>query len=83
LLHNDFAARVQQAEERGASREELSEMLGRGRAKKGMFEGDLNEGELEVGQVSSMIRELKPASNIVHELMAEFNEAIQRLKSLF
>jgi enoyl-[acyl-carrier protein] reductase II len=83
LLHNDFAARVQQAEERGASREELSEMLGRGRAKKGMFEGDLNEGELEVGQVSSMIRELKPASNIVHELMAEFDEAIQRLKSLF
>ncbi len=83
MLHNDFAARVQQAEERGASREELSEMLGRGRAKKGMFEGDLNEGELEVGQVSSMIRELKPASNIVHELMAEFNEAIQRLKSLF
>ena len=82
LLHNDFAARVQQAEERGASREELSEMLGRGRAKKGMFEGDLNEGELEVGQVSSMIRVLKPAADIVHELMDEFNAAAQRLQNL-
>lgn len=82
LLHNDFAARVQQAEERGASCEELSEMLGRGRAKKGMFEGDLNEGELEVGQVSSMIRVLKPAADIVHELMDEFNAAAKRLQNL-
>lgn len=82
LLHNDFAARVQQAEERGASREELTEMLGRGRAKKGMFEGDLSEGELEVGQVSSMIRVLKPAADVVHELMAECNAAVHGLKNL-
>ena len=82
LLHNDFAARVQAAEKRGASHEELSEMLGRGRAKKGMFEGDLNEGELEVGQVSSMIRVLKPAADIVQELMDEFNAAAQRLQNL-
>jgi enoyl-[acyl-carrier protein] reductase II len=82
LLHNDFAARVQQAEERGASGEELSEMLGRGRAKKGMFEGDLSEGELEVGQVSSMIRVLKPAADVVHELMSECNAAVQSLKNL-
>ena len=82
LLHNDFAARVQQAEERGASREELTEMLGRGRAKKGMFEGDLSEGELEVGQVSSMIRVLIPAADVVHELMAECNAAVHGLKNL-
>ncbi|MFN5318224.1 MAG: NAD(P)H-dependent flavin oxidoreductase [Bacteroidia bacterium] len=82
LLHNDFAVRVQQAEARGASREELSEMLGRGRAKKGMFEGDLNEGELEVGQVSSMIRSLKPAEDVVSEIMDEFNASILSLKNL-
>jgi enoyl-[acyl-carrier protein] reductase II len=82
LLHNDFAARVQEAEQRGASREELTEMLGRGRAKKGMFEGDLSEGELEVGQVSSMIRVLKPAADVVHELMSECNAAVQSLKNL-
>jgi enoyl-[acyl-carrier protein] reductase II len=82
LLHNDFAVRVQQAEARGASREELSEMLGRGRAKKGMFEGDLNEGELEVGQVSSMIRSLKPAEDVVGEIMDEFNASILSLKNL-
>jgi enoyl-[acyl-carrier protein] reductase II len=82
LLHNDFAARVQEAEQRGASREELTEMLGRGRAKKGMFEGDLSEGELEVGQVSSMIRVLKPAADVVHELMFECNAAVQSLKNI-
>ncbi|MFN5370658.1 MAG: NAD(P)H-dependent flavin oxidoreductase [Bacteroidia bacterium] len=82
LLHNDFAARVQQAEERGASREELSEMLGRGRAKKGMFEGDLNEGELEVGQVSSMIRTLKPAAEVVQEIMHDFRLSLNALQKL-
>jgi enoyl-[acyl-carrier protein] reductase II len=82
LLHNDFAVRVHEAEQRGASREELAEMLGRGRAKKGMFEGDLSEGELEVGQVSSMIRNLTPAVDIVHELMDEFNTTVQGLRNL-
>jgi enoyl-[acyl-carrier protein] reductase II len=80
LLHNDFATRVQQAEERGASREELAEMLGRGRAKKGMFEGDMLEGELEVGQVCSMIKTLKPAAEVVQEIMDEFTATIQSLK---
>ena len=82
LLHNDFAVRVHEAEQRGASREELAEILGRGRAKKGMFEGDLSEGELEVGQVSSMIRNLTPAVDIVHELMDEFNSTVQGLRNL-
>ena len=55
LLHNKFFEAVQEAEERGASEEELSQLLGKGRAKKGMFEGDLEEGELEIGQVSALL----------------------------
>ena len=82
LLHNDFAARVQQAEARGATHEELAEMLGRGRAKKGMFEGDLSEGELEAGQVSSMIRTLKPAAEIVQEIMDDFRRSLNALQKL-
>ena len=82
MLHNDFAARVQQAEARGATHEELTEMLGRGRAKKGMFEGDLKEGELEVGQVSSMIRTLKPAAEIVQEIMDDFRRSLNALQKL-
>lgn len=82
LLHNDFAARVQQAEARGATHEELTKMLGRGRAKKGMFEGDLSEGELEVGQVSSMIRTLKPAAEIVQEIMDDFRRSLNALQKL-
>jgi len=82
LLHNDFAARVQQAEARGATHEELTEMLGRGRAKKGMFEGDLSEGELEVGQVSSMIRTLKPAAEIVQEIKDDFRRSLIALQKL-
>jgi enoyl-[acyl-carrier protein] reductase II len=82
LRHNDFAARVQQAEARGVTHEELTEMLGRGRAKKGMFEGDLSEGELEVGQVSSMIRTLKPAAEIVQEIMDDFRHSLNALQKL-
>ena len=72
LLKNKFASTVQDAELGGASKEALSTLLGRGRAKKGMFEGDLEEGELEIGQVSSMIRDIKPAKEIVEEIWNEF-----------
>lgn len=68
LLKNTFYQAIKDAELRGASAEELNELLGRGRAKKGMFEGDLNEGELEIGQVSSLIHEIKPAAEIVKEI---------------
>ena len=78
LLKNQFAEQVQAAEAAGESKEKLAEMLGRGRAKKGMFEGDLEEGELEVGQVSSMIREIKPAAEVVQELMDDCKKALQR-----
>jgi len=78
LLKNQFAEQIQAAEAAGESKEKLAEMLGRGRAKKGMFEGDLEEGELEVGQVSSLIREIKPAAEIVQELMDDCKKALQR-----
>jgi enoyl-[acyl-carrier protein] reductase II len=68
LLKNDFYDKVRAAEDANAGIEELEALLGRGRAKKGMFEGDMTEGELEIGQVSSLIREVKPAADIVKEL---------------
>ncbi len=72
LLKNDFYNTVKNAENNGANEEELKRILGRGRAKKGMFEGDLIEGELEVGQVSSMIKQIKPAALVVKEIWDEF-----------
>jgi len=72
LIKNRFFEQVQEAELRGASREELAILLGRARAKKGMFEGDLDEGELEIGQVAAMINEVKPAAQILNEMWAEF-----------
>ncbi len=72
LLKNNFYESIKNAENNGATPEELQNILGKGRAKKGMFEGDLNEGELEVGQVCSMIKEIKPAAEIVKEVWNEF-----------
>ncbi len=72
LLKNRFAEAIKEAELRGASEEELKNILGRARAKKGMFEGDMNEGELEIGQVSALIHEIKPAAEIVEEIISEF-----------
>ncbi|MDT8393084.1 MAG: nitronate monooxygenase [Bacteroidales bacterium] len=74
LIRNEFYNRVKELENKGASREELSELLGRGRAKLGMFEGDLNEGELEIGQISGLINEIKPAAAIINEIVAEYEE---------
>lgn len=76
LIKNEFYQQVEQAYHQGASAEELNTLLGRGRAKKGMFEGDLTEGELEVGQVSGIIDTIKPAAEVVSELLHEFNEAL-------
>jgi enoyl-[acyl-carrier protein] reductase II len=72
LLKNHFADDVRSAELRGASEAELQQLLGRARAKKGMFEGDLTEGELEIGQVSALIHAIKPAAEIVKEIVEEF-----------
>lgn len=77
LLHNKFFEQVQEAEERGATEEELSQLLGKGRAKKGMFEGDMEEGELEIGQVSALLDKILPAQQIVNDVWGEFQSACQ------
>ncbi|WKZ66938.1 MAG: nitronate monooxygenase [Flavobacteriales bacterium] len=79
LLRNGFFDQVQQAYSKGASVEELRSLLGRGRAKRGMFEGDLVEGELEIGQVSGRISNVMPAARIVQEFMQEYESARQGL----
>lgn len=80
LLHNPFYESVKQAELACASKDELQTILGRGRAKKGMFEGDLDSGELEIGQVSGRINNIIPAAEVVENTMIEFK---QSLRSLF
>jgi len=82
LMKNNFYHKIQAAYANGASTDELKDLLGRGRAKKGMFEGDLAEGELEVGQVSAMINEIMPVAEIVKEIMREFNIEKGRITSL-
>lgn len=82
LIKNKFFEEVSEAEKRGAGVDELTALLGRARAKKGMFEGDLNEGELEIGQVSAAIKEIKPAAEVVNEIYSEFKDCIARLKTL-
>ena len=77
LLRNTFYEQVKEAEARGASEEELRNLLGRGRAKKGMFEGDLEEGELEIGQVSALFKEILPAAKIVENTWHEFQQALK------
>jgi enoyl-[acyl-carrier protein] reductase II len=72
LLKNNFFMQVKQAEEKGLPADALKELLGKGRAKKGMFEGDMEEGELEIGQVSTLIKSIQPAADIVKELWTEF-----------
>ncbi len=77
LLKNKFANDIKAAELRGASEDELKQLLGRARAKKGMFEGDMEEGELEIGQVSSLIKQIQPAAEVVKEIWNEFSAALQ------
>jgi enoyl-[acyl-carrier protein] reductase II len=76
LIKNAFYQKLEKAYEEEATPEQLTTILGRGRAKKGMFEGDLVEGELEVGQIASLIDEIKPASEIIKEIITEFKSAI-------
>lgn len=77
LLKNKFFQEVQEAELRGADTDELKSLLGRARAKRGMFEGDLEEGELEIGQVSAIVRDILPAGTIVKNVWEEFNNALE------
>jgi len=82
LIKNKFFKEVDAAEKRGASNEELQQLLGRARAKKGMFDGDLEEGELEIGQISGAITQIKSAAEVVEEIMKEFAETLERMKKI-
>ncbi|MBM3429993.1 MAG: nitronate monooxygenase [Bacteroidetes bacterium] len=81
LMKNEFFEKVQEAYKNDASINELQELLGRGRAKKGMFEGNLVDGELEIGQVSSLINEIKPAADVLREILQEFEIALREQNS--
>ena len=82
LAKNEFFNEVEEAENRGATPEEMRELLGRGRAKKGIFEGDLMEGELEIGQVSAIINECPTVDSVMHQLISSFNETAARLSDI-
>ena len=75
LIKNEFYQKVQEADSKCTDVESMKELLGKGRAKLGMFEGDMTEGELEIGQVSSIIKEIKPAADVVAEVWEEFKTA--------
>ncbi|WP_307525360.1 nitronate monooxygenase family protein [Pedobacter sp. W3I1] len=82
LLKNEFADAISIAEAEGADQNRLMELLGRARAKAGMFEGDMENGELEIGQVSAMLNEIKPAKEILEDIWQGFRYELQRLNSL-
>jgi enoyl-[acyl-carrier protein] reductase II len=82
LIKNEFYNQVHQVYAEGPTKEKLIEVLGRARAKKGMFEGDLVEGELEIGQVSGTINEIKPAAQIVEDMLQEFEAARKEMAQI-
>ena len=82
LIKNKFYNDIQKAQENNASTQDLKDLLGRGRAKRGMFEGDLSEGELEIGQISSAINSIKPAATIVKEVWEEYAQTLKRLHTV-
>ena len=82
MMKNPFYKKIQNLYQNGASVQELSFALGRGRAKKGMFEGDLSEGELEIGQVAAQINSIKPAAEVVQEFIERYNKTIDRLDKI-
>ena len=79
LIKNEFYNKVQDMYSKGAMKEQLAELLGRGRAKKGMFEGDLKEGELEIGQVAALINDVPTASEVFERLLEEYRDAKKNL----
>ena len=82
LVKGTFATEVEEAEARGASVDELRTLLGKGRAKKGIFEGNLEEGELEIGQIASLFREEQSVEEVMQELISDFHAGIERISKL-
>lgn len=82
LIKNELFAKIAEAESRGAEADELRELLGRAASKRGIFEGDLQNGELEIGQIASTIKEVKPAAQIMHELITDFHTTQSKIQSL-
>lgn len=80
LVKGEFTTAVEEAEARGASAEEMKELLGKGRSKKGIFEGNLQEGELEIGQVASLFREMQTVSEVMKEIMEDFRKGMEKIK---
>lgn len=81
LVKNEFYQQVQNVYRNGISVEKLTEVLGRARAKRGMFEGDLKEGELEIGQISGLIHEIKPVAAVMKEIVEEFNQETEKIRN--
>lgn len=82
LIKNELFAKIAEAESRGAEADELRELLGRAASKRGIFEGDLEKGELEIGQIASTIKEVKPVAQIMHELITDFHTTQSRIATL-
>lgn len=80
LVKGDFTTAVEEAEARGASVEEMKELLGKGRAKKGIFEGNLQEGELEIGQVASLFRETQTVADVMKEIIDDFRKGTEKIQ---
>ena len=83
LVKGEFTTAVEEAEARGASAEEMKELLGKGRSKKGIFEGNLQEGELEIGQVASLFREMQTVSEVMKEIMEDFRKGMEKIQLAF
>ena len=80
LIKNSFYDQIEELYRNNASEEDLKELLGRARAKRGMFEGDMDEGELEIGQIAGLINNIQPASKILQEILNQYNEILKKFK---
>ena len=83
LIKNEFYDKVKAAEDSGASAEQMKELLGKGRAKRGIFEGDLVEGELEIGQIASLLKDLPPAKEVLGQIVKKYNEKVKASFDIF
>lgn len=80
LIKNEFYSEIEKIEQQGGSIEELKALLGKGRAKRGIFEGDLKEGELEIGQIASLFHHIQPVKEVMKELIDDYNSALQHMQ---